>query len=737
MNRLIALMAGAAIAFAVAAPVRAHALFVRSDPTPNAILAAAPAQVEIWLTEPVELGFTSIKVLASNGERVDVGTTSIDPSDPGHIFVGLRSLADGVYTVSWQALSVVDGHITLGTFPFAVGGVEAGALAAAGTVSTSVVAANPGEIVPRWLALLGLALVVGGFIFRAYVWTPALADAGRDVPGTDVNNLFDNLRTAGFALFLAANIGALLWQVTLATGLPTLRALFDPSMADLLFGARFGLLWLVRITLVLVLAIRNPGWERWLEYARPVAAAGVLFSIALGSHPAAALKPFFPVLAMWVHLAMAIIWLGGLAHLLVGLVSTREALRPTRLQFASALVPRFSNLGLATMGLLVVTGVFNATVTVVSWDALFGSDYGRALLIKLALLAPLLALATVNILILRPQLRLALSETESDNSLVRQLRRTVAGEVFFGVGLVLLASIFASTPPAESLRGKLTFDARAEDLQLDLELRPGAIGVNEFSLNITDTDGQPVTNAREVALRFTPLSGELAPSELALAAAGDGRYIAEGSNLSMPGEWQVQVVVRREAEFDAFANIGVRLNAPGQSGSVANRLRLFRYTAVVLYGCAIVYLLAMQGLTRSQRQQNLLGLLPALALGLTGIGVLRVGNAQARAELARVNPIPPSQESIAIGESIYTQSCSPCHGPTGLGDGPAGLLLNPPPANMQEHMVPGLHTDGQIFEWITDGYPASAMPAFGDTISVDNRWNVINYIRTLVPEEDQ
>ena len=203
------------------------------------------------------------------------------------------------------------------------------------------------------------------------------------------------------------------------------------------------------------------------------------------------------------------------------------------------------------------------------------------------------------------------------------------------------------------------------------------------------------------------------------------------------GEWPGRVVGRRAAEFEAFANFGVRLNARGQSGSGANRLRLFRYAAVVLYGCAIVYLLAMQGLTRSQRQQNLLGLLPALALGLTGIGVLRVGNAQARAELARVNPIPPSQESIAIGKSIYAQSCSPCHGPTGLGDGPAGLLLHPPPATMQEHMFPGLHTDGQIFEWSTDGYPASAMPAFADTISVDNRWNVINYIRTLVPEEDQ
>ena len=72
-----------------------------------------------------------------------------------------------------------------------------------------------------------------------------------------------------------------------------------------------------------------------------------------------------------------------------------------------------------------------------------------------------------------------------------------------------------------------------------------------------------------------------------------------------------------------------------------------------------------------------------------------------------------------------------CHGTTGKGDGPVGLTLNPRPADLTVHTKPGIHPDGQLFEWITNGYPHSAMPAFGQRLSEIDRWNLVNYIRTL------
>jgi mono/diheme cytochrome c family protein len=50
-------------------------------------------------------------------------------------------------------------------------------------------------------------------------------------------------------------------------------------------------------------------------------------------------------------------------------------------------------------------------------------------------------------------------------------------------------------------------------------------------------------------------------------------------------------------------------------------------------------------------------------------------------------------------------------------------------------MVPGVHSDAQLFEWITNGYPESPMPAFGQALAEAERWHLVNYIRTLVPGE--
>jgi mono/diheme cytochrome c family protein len=79
-------------------------------------------------------------------------------------------------------------------------------------------------------------------------------------------------------------------------------------------------------------------------------------------------------------------------------------------------------------------------------------------------------------------------------------------------------------------------------------------------------------------------------------------------------------------------------------------------------------------------------------------------------ENVQANPIPPNSESIAAGLSSFTTNCVPCHGVSGKGDGPVGLTLNPRPADLVQHAIPGVHTDAQLYEWITNGFPAR-MPA--------------------------
>jgi len=103
-------------------------------------------------------------------------------------------------------------------------------------------------------------------------------------------------------------------------------------------------------------------------------------------------------------------------------------------------------------------------------------------------------------------------------------------------------------------------------------------------------------------------------------------------------------------------------------------------------------------------------------------------------ETVQVNPVPPDNQSVAAGQNLYTTYCVPCHGITGLGDGPVGLTINPKPADLRQHAIPGVHTDAQLFEWITNGFPGSQMPPFKTTLSDTDRWNLVNFIRTLAPK---
>jgi mono/diheme cytochrome c family protein len=98
------------------------------------------------------------------------------------------------------------------------------------------------------------------------------------------------------------------------------------------------------------------------------------------------------------------------------------------------------------------------------------------------------------------------------------------------------------------------------------------------------------------------------------------------------------------------------------------------------------------------------------------------------------DPIPPNSESVAASQALFTTTSAPCHGVTGKGHGPVGAALNPRPADLTQHAIPGVHTVAQLYEWITNGFPGSRMPAFKSTLSDTDRWNLVNFIRTLVPK---
>jgi methionine-rich copper-binding protein CopC len=106
--------------FAAATAARAHAFIDRTEPLVGATVKQAPAEVNLWFTEGLEAGFSSVKVFDAAGEEVDKKDIRFDPKNPRHMSVSLpKALAAGTYKVVWHAVSV-DTHVTNGDFTFDV-----------------------------------------------------------------------------------------------------------------------------------------------------------------------------------------------------------------------------------------------------------------------------------------------------------------------------------------------------------------------------------------------------------------------------------------------------------------------------------------------------------------------------------------------------------------------------------------------------------------------------------------
>ena len=101
----------------------AHSAYVRSTPGADAVIASAPAKVEIWFSQELfrRKGENTIRVSGPDGQEVSNGETTIDDDDRTHIWVELSpNLPAGKYLVEWKNISVEDGHTTEGSFSFSI-----------------------------------------------------------------------------------------------------------------------------------------------------------------------------------------------------------------------------------------------------------------------------------------------------------------------------------------------------------------------------------------------------------------------------------------------------------------------------------------------------------------------------------------------------------------------------------------------------------------------------------------
>ena len=754
---LLSLLLGLLVlAIRPAQPAQAHAAFLRADPPPNSVLPEHTHQVTIWFSEPLEPDFSEIQVLNTQGEQVDSGNSEVLADDPMAMSVSLPTLPNGTYTVAWRNVSTVDGHSLRGSYVMSFGQPLPGA---GSEEATATAERAPLEPVARGLVLLGALTIAGGMLFERLLIFPVFFATVRGAnrggaTSAEISELGRRLlrRTRGLmwlAIFAfgVASVYQLVIQAATLFNVP-ITEMEGLYVNAVLRTTEWGSFWLWRIWLFAIIAVYMAATTliaspadvedddvvgRIARTLALLAALGVLLSLSLTSH-AAAMGDLrvAAIFSDYLHLLASAVWVGGLFHFALAARPVFRLDPAQRGALLAELVPRFSTLALLSVGTLAITGLYNAWSQVAILPAL-STPYGLTLLAKLAVFVPLLALGAINLLRLGPRLK----REERAGS---RLRRSVSLEAILGLAIILIVGVLTGLEPGRQVAAReglgqeraLAFEGSVEGTTISLSLEPALAGPNRFVVDLQDAVGRPIANASEVLLELTYLDAELGQSLFVAEAAEEaGQYVAEEILFSVAGEWQASVFVRRPDAFDA--RTAFRFDVRAGAGLATSPT-----TGYVLWGIELVLLgLLFAGVSLPlggwRTKPGVFLAAPGALLLVAGL-VITIGSPFFISEGEQVarNPIPPTAESVANGEQVYINHCQSCHGASGLGDGPLGVGLQPPPADLVYH-VP-LHPDGDLFVTVVEGKEGTAMPAFGDQLSEEQIWHLVNYLRTLAGE---
>jgi mono/diheme cytochrome c family protein len=405
---------------------------------------------------------------------------------------------------------------------------------------------------------------------------------------------------------------------------------------------------------------------------------------------------------------------------------------------------------------VLVTGFYSAWLLVGTFNGLFSTVYGRVLLVKLVLVMPLLGVGAVNLLVTHRALQAGKALWGA------RLRVLVVTEFTLAAAIMAMVGIMTSIEPARNIitqQKAVEFTptpdpyhnsiyVKESQLHVDLDISPGWVGQNDFKLRVYTDTNDPVTDVSLIRMRFESQTENLGQSELRPQNQGGGVYLASGTNLSLPGAWQIRVTLQRPGQYDTLVDFPTYAQTAPLPNTDPTPPLETRFALLLVSGSLLVLggLVGSEAGLRWDRSRLFAG--PLLVVGAVFMiygfrDVLRVSATWGTENKAPVSqqgtplppPVQPDAASISAGKMVYAQQCVACHGTEGKGDGPIGLTLNPRPADLTVHAVVGVHTDDELFGWITNGYPGSAMPAFGPLLSDTDRWNLVNYIRTLAPPQ--
>ncbi len=723
---------------------KAHGYVVRAIPADRSTLERPPTRLQYWFSEDLEPRFSEIKLRDQSGEVIASGAVD----EKNHALLALRvpaGLSDGAYIVELRPAFASDGHVIAESRVFFVGEAVGGV---AGSAADD--RAIPLEVL--WRAGLNLAnfLFFGASLLYSAVLLPAWGRAHHPqapLPARVMRRLRGCL-VAALALALLANLVGLLQQSMVFFNTDAAQVIQQNLWGVVLIGSRFGDIWLFRMALLIFCGVLL----FVAEYYRPLMprlAAGIWAGMAwlgalfigltmVASHAAGStVMPWLAIAVDWLHALVAAFWLGGALALTLVLTPALAALdEASRGQAMRAVLRRFSRMVAPLVALLIVSGIYNALnffVTLADLD----SSYGRALVLKLLMIAPVLLLGAWQHVALRPQFLARLQSVLA--ILPRRLRAGMERATATGAALrlesILMLALLAAVawlsatpvPEPESLPKAVETPQMTQsigDFTITAVVIPGGPGVNTYD-TVVRRGGAPATDVSVYTQLVNPERGSRSPWHLTEQVEA-GLFVAAGDDIHAAGEWWSLIDIVEDG--GVVTRVAARWSVSESAAVVQTRPPNMAHLAALL---ALALLLGALTQRKARRLLAAMKITPATALLSAGVLALSIGVMVFGAHLigerqrnyeATLNPPPaqvntalPDAASLARGEALYRARCLVWQGQSADFRALRNRL--------------GSARDDFLYGVVVGGW--RGLPACEGSLSERDRWDIVNYFRTF------
>ena len=386
-------------------------------------------------------------------------------------------------------------------------------------------------ILARGIHLAATVLAAGTVAFMALV--------------ADLPALRRDLRVLVWAALAVAILSGLAWLVWLSAdiyGAPIIEVCLHGGVWSVLIETRFGLVWIARLGLALLLGVLML-WPatRLLQLAVAACLLGLIALIGhAGATPGTAGQ--IHLLSDMVHLLAAGAWVGTLPALAMLLTRARHEGGAAWDADAVAAIRRFSLLGAVSVSALLASGLIN------SWNLLGGprdlvtTDYGRLLLLKVGLFAAMVYIAAANRFHFTPRLPAA--------GALRALARNSMAETGIGLCVLLIVGVLGAMSPsghAHDTSAQIPPDAafvhiHSDEAMAEVTIEPGRAGHANAIIRILRED---FSEFPAKGVQLTLEAPAAAGNKIARSAAHlpDGTWLVNAVDLSQAGVWTARVTI--------------------------------------------------------------------------------------------------------------------------------------------------------------------------------------------------